>query len=156
RVGLPVGILLDVMVQYMLFRSVRIVGAMIVGTLLIAVPYVMARGLANRVVSRPGPSVAEGVHSRRRRGWESAGAPSPSGIQGGSTMSGRSEPGEGKILTALVFPDKYRASEAKLVLMRLADEGKIQIHDSAVVVRYEDGKVRLHTETDPAREGRTD
>jgi uncharacterized membrane protein len=63
---------------------------------------------------------------------------------------------EGKVLTALVFPDKYRATEAKVVLMRLADEGKIQIHDSAVVVRYEDGKVRLHTETDPAATGRTE
>ena len=40
-------------------------------------------------------------------------------------MSDSTELEEGKILTALVFPDKYRATEAKVVLMRLADEGKI-------------------------------
>ena len=70
-------------------------------------------------------------------------------------MSDSTELGEGKILTALVFPDKGRAAEAQAVLKRLGDEGKIQVHDSAVVVRDEDGKVRLHTETNPASEGRT-
>jgi uncharacterized membrane protein len=70
-------------------------------------------------------------------------------------MSQSTDLSEGKILTALVFPDKYRATEAKIALMRLADEGRIGILDSAVVIRYEDGKVRLHTETDPAAPGRT-
>jgi hypothetical protein len=52
RIGLPLAILLDAAVQYLLFRSIRMVGAILVGTLLMAVPYSLARGLTNRIVRR--------------------------------------------------------------------------------------------------------
>jgi hypothetical protein len=51
RVGLVVAILLDAVVQYMLFRSIRIVGAILVGTILMALPYAVARALANRAAT---------------------------------------------------------------------------------------------------------
>jgi hypothetical protein len=54
RLGLLLAILLDAAVQYLLFRSIRIVGAILVGTLLMAVPYSLARGLTNRIVRRGG------------------------------------------------------------------------------------------------------
>jgi len=48
RLGILVAIVLDALVQYLLFRSVRVVGALLVGTILMAFPYAIARALANR------------------------------------------------------------------------------------------------------------
>ncbi len=46
-----IGIVIDAIVQYLLFKQVRLVPAILVGTLVIAVPYSLARGLTNRIVS---------------------------------------------------------------------------------------------------------
>lgn len=45
-----VSVILDIVVQFFLFRDVRIWSALVVGTLLIALPYSLARGLTNRLV----------------------------------------------------------------------------------------------------------
>jgi uncharacterized protein len=50
-IPLIVAILLDAVVQYMLFRRIRLVGAVTVGTTLMGLPYLLARGITNRVVS---------------------------------------------------------------------------------------------------------
>jgi hypothetical protein len=46
-----VAIVLDGIVQYLLFQRIRVLGAVTVGTLLMGLPYSLARGLTNRVVS---------------------------------------------------------------------------------------------------------
>lgn len=43
-----ISVLLDIVVQLLIFQDVRIWSALLVGTLLIALPYSLARGLANR------------------------------------------------------------------------------------------------------------
>lgn len=58
-IPLIVAIVLDGVVQYMLFQKIRVLGAVILGTILMGLPYTFARGLANRIVSarrrsRPG------------------------------------------------------------------------------------------------------
>jgi hypothetical protein len=68
RVGLPLAILLDAVVQYLLFRSIRIAGAIFVGTLLMALPYCLARGFTNRIVSAKGRSrLAVTAHSSQSK-----------------------------------------------------------------------------------------
>ncbi|HEX7117710.1 MAG TPA: hypothetical protein VF212_02925 [Longimicrobiales bacterium] len=47
-----VAVLIDMVVQFLIFRSVRVWHAVLVGTALIALPYVAARGLANRISQR--------------------------------------------------------------------------------------------------------
>ena len=49
---LLIGVILDVIVQIYLFHSVRLWGAVVVGALIIALPYALARGLRNRL-SKP-------------------------------------------------------------------------------------------------------
>jgi len=49
---LAVAIVLDLILQYIIFRSVHLWHGIIVGAILIALPYVMARGLSNRVRRR--------------------------------------------------------------------------------------------------------
>lgn len=53
---IPIGIaiLLDAIVQYILFEVVRVLGAVAVGTTLMGVPYAIARGLANRITTARG------------------------------------------------------------------------------------------------------
>jgi hypothetical protein len=46
-----VGTVLDMIAQYLIFEHVRIIPAAIVGVFVIAVPYVLARGISNRIVS---------------------------------------------------------------------------------------------------------
>jgi len=65
RLGLVVAMVIDAVVQYLLFRSINVVGAILVGTILMALPYSLARGLANRAATR------------RRRG-----EPAPGRLQG--------------------------------------------------------------------------
>lgn len=51
-IPLVVAIVLDGIVQYLLFKRVRVLGAAVVGTLLMGVPYSLARGLTNRARRR--------------------------------------------------------------------------------------------------------
>jgi predicted ABC-type sugar transport system permease subunit len=44
-----VGIIIDALVQYLMFKAIYPVQAILVGTLVIAVPYAAARGLTNRL-----------------------------------------------------------------------------------------------------------
>jgi len=46
---LAVAILIDMVLQYFIFSSVRIWHAVVVGAVLIALPYVTARGFSNRL-----------------------------------------------------------------------------------------------------------
>lgn len=48
---LLVGIVLDAIVQYYLFNSLRLLGAILVGIILVAMPYLLARGIFNRMIS---------------------------------------------------------------------------------------------------------
>lgn len=50
-VPLIVAIVLDAVVQYMLFQRVRVLGAIFVGTVIMGLPYSIARGIANRIAS---------------------------------------------------------------------------------------------------------
>ncbi len=52
-----VGVLVDLVFQYAAFGRVRLLPALIVGSLVLGLPYVAARGFTNRIASR-----------RRRRG----------------------------------------------------------------------------------------
>jgi hypothetical protein len=49
---LALAVILDALVQYVIFRSVRLWHALLAGTILIALPYATARSLANRHVQR--------------------------------------------------------------------------------------------------------
>jgi len=46
-----VAIVLDGIVQYLLFHKVRILGAVVLGVTIMGVPYSLARGLTNRIFS---------------------------------------------------------------------------------------------------------
>lgn len=46
-----VGVALDAVAQYLIFRSVRLIPAIIVGTLIMGIPYSLARAAANRLAS---------------------------------------------------------------------------------------------------------
>jgi uncharacterized membrane protein len=51
-------------------------------------------------------------------------------------------------LYAVVFDEEFKAAEAQVILWRLQKQGKIWIDDSAFVIKWADGKVTLHQETD--------
>ena len=51
---LIVGILLDAIVQFNLFHKVHILGAFLVGAFLVGLPYMLARGIRNRLESKFG------------------------------------------------------------------------------------------------------
>lgn len=46
-----ISIVIDGIAQYLIFKHVRLVPAILVGTFIIAVPYALARGITNRIVS---------------------------------------------------------------------------------------------------------
>jgi len=46
-----IGITLDAIAQYLIFEHVAVLGAVIMGTCIMGIPYALARGLTNRVVS---------------------------------------------------------------------------------------------------------
>jgi hypothetical protein len=52
RLTMPflIGVILDVVVQWLLFHRVIVLGAVVAGTSLVALPYAIARGLTNRMV----------------------------------------------------------------------------------------------------------
>lgn len=49
---LIVAIIIDLVLQYFIFRSVRLWHAVVVGAVLIALPYIAARAFTNRLVTR--------------------------------------------------------------------------------------------------------
>jgi hypothetical protein len=51
-VPLTVGIVLDMIFQWVIFQAVFLIPALMVGTMLVAFPYSVARGLSNRVARR--------------------------------------------------------------------------------------------------------
>jgi hypothetical protein len=50
-IPLAVGILLDIVFQWVIFHSIVLLGALIAGAILIAIPYAIARGLSNRIAT---------------------------------------------------------------------------------------------------------
>ena len=46
-----ISIILDIIAQYLIFKQVRLIGALVVGTFVMGIPYVFARALTNRIVS---------------------------------------------------------------------------------------------------------
>jgi hypothetical protein len=50
-IPIVVAIVLDGIVQYLLFKWIRVLGAVILGTILMGLPYSVARGLTNRIIS---------------------------------------------------------------------------------------------------------
>jgi hypothetical protein len=49
-IPLVVGVVIDVVVQWMLFQRVLLSAAILVGMLLVGLPYIAARGLTNRIL----------------------------------------------------------------------------------------------------------
>jgi hypothetical protein len=47
-----VGIITDAIAQFLIFKTVHPLDAVFVGTVIIAVPYVLTRGIVNRITSR--------------------------------------------------------------------------------------------------------
>ncbi|HLU26159.1 MAG TPA: hypothetical protein VKZ58_10690 [Longimicrobiales bacterium] len=58
---LIVAILVDMVVQYLIFRSVHLWSALVVGAVLVALPYVVSRALTNRVARRRGSGRGTGA-----------------------------------------------------------------------------------------------
>ncbi|MCD4786218.1 MAG: hypothetical protein K8T10_20540 [Candidatus Eremiobacteraeota bacterium] len=54
-----ISIVIDGIAQYLIFKHVRPVPAIIVGTFVIAVPYALARGITNRIISLKKKKVVE-------------------------------------------------------------------------------------------------
>ena len=51
-VPMTVGIVLDAVLQWVIFQAAYLIPAILAGTILVAFPYVIARGLTNRVARR--------------------------------------------------------------------------------------------------------
>lgn len=51
RIPILVGTVLDAAAQFMIFHHIKVVPALIVGVAVIALPYALARGITNRIVS---------------------------------------------------------------------------------------------------------
>ncbi|HEX2957762.1 MAG TPA: hypothetical protein VHO70_13085 [Chitinispirillaceae bacterium] len=47
-----VGIVTDAIAQFLIFDTVHLLQAVVVGTLIIAIPYVLTRGIVNRIATR--------------------------------------------------------------------------------------------------------
>ena len=62
RIGTPLalGIVLDMILQWVIFQSVLLLPAILAGAILVALPYSLARGLSNRVARRWYARKAEG------------------------------------------------------------------------------------------------
>jgi len=57
-----IATVLDAIVQYIMFEHIRPLMALVVGTVLMALPYSIARGLSNRIRSRTGAREQRGNH----------------------------------------------------------------------------------------------
>lgn len=51
-VPLSLGVVLDFVFQWLIFHFIYVIPALLAGTLLVALPYALARGLSNRVARR--------------------------------------------------------------------------------------------------------
>jgi hypothetical protein len=51
-VPLTVGVVLDIILQWVIFQSMFLLPALLAGTILVAFPYSIARGLSNRIARR--------------------------------------------------------------------------------------------------------
>jgi hypothetical protein len=51
-VPLTVGVVLDLVLQWVIFQSMFIIPALMAGTILVGLPYSIARGLSNRIARR--------------------------------------------------------------------------------------------------------
>jgi hypothetical protein len=49
---LTIGIVLDIILQWVIFQAVFLLPAVLAGTILVALPYSLARGLSNRIARR--------------------------------------------------------------------------------------------------------
>ena len=49
---LTIGIVLDLILQWVIFQAVHLLPALLAGTILVALPYSVARGLSNRIARR--------------------------------------------------------------------------------------------------------
>ncbi len=67
---LAAGIILDMILQWVIYQAVRLYPALIAGALLIALPYAIARGWSNRIVQpllRRKEAQAEAAHATAAR-----------------------------------------------------------------------------------------
>jgi len=46
-----IGVILDAIAQYLIFKDINLWGAVLVGTFIMGVPYTLSRGITNRIVS---------------------------------------------------------------------------------------------------------
>jgi uncharacterized membrane protein len=51
-------------------------------------------------------------------------------------------------LVALLFNDPYKAEEARAAVHRMEGEGLLEMDETALVVKYPDGKMRISQDTD--------
>jgi hypothetical protein len=51
-IALVAGVVIDIVVQWMLFQRVLLSAAILVGALLVGLPYIVARGVTNRILHR--------------------------------------------------------------------------------------------------------
>lgn len=63
-IPLIVAVVLDAIVQYMLFQRIRVLGAVIMGVTIMGLPYAFARELTNRIVSARSPAPLQTRPSR--------------------------------------------------------------------------------------------
>jgi hypothetical protein len=51
-IPLTVGVVLDMILQWVIFQAMFLLPALLAGTILVALPYSIARGLSNRIARR--------------------------------------------------------------------------------------------------------
>ena len=51
-VPLTIGVVLDAVLQWVIFQAMYLIPAILTGTILVALPYVIARGVTNRIACR--------------------------------------------------------------------------------------------------------
>src|SRR5258707_11514958 len=56
-------------------------------------------------------------------------------------------------LVALVFDDPYRGEEARAALHRMGGEGLLEIDETALIAKYEDGRIRTSQDINVVNKG---
>jgi uncharacterized membrane protein len=59
----------------------------------------------------------------------------------------------GNRLIALVFDDPYRGEEARALLHRMGDDGLLDIDETALIVKYEDSRIRTSQDLNVVNNG---
>ena len=59
KIPLLLGVGLDLIAQFLLFDRIRIWGALVVGILIVFLPYALSRGISNRIGTQRNPSSTE-------------------------------------------------------------------------------------------------